>query len=88
MGLGIQTTATFVFAWRLTAVTFEPLQLDAFLFERQTSSVGVPGSGESLGVSRHGVAVASSLGFCLDLSAMVLGIRDRIVDVGRSMLGP
>jgi hypothetical protein len=86
-GLGIQATATFVYTWRFTAVTFEPLQFDAFLFERQTSSVGVPGSGESLGVSRHGVAVASFLGFSLDLSAMVLGIRDSIVDVGRTLLG-
>jgi hypothetical protein len=88
MGLGTQATATFVYAWRFAAVTFEPLQVDTFLFERRISTEGRPDSGESIGVSRHGVAFATSLGFTLDLSAMVLGIRDSIVDLGRSMVGP
>jgi hypothetical protein len=90
IGLGIQATASFVYAWRFVAVTFEPLQVNSFLFERRSMSVvnALPDAGVDLGLSRHGVAFASSLGISLDLSAMVLGIRDSIVDVGRSIAGP
>ena len=90
IGLGMQMTLTFVYAWRFGSVTCEPLRADAFLFERQTAIVSGYGTepGGSYGVSRNGVELSSSLGFSLNLSAMVLSIRDSIVGVTKQVIGP
>jgi hypothetical protein len=91
VGLGIQTAATFVYAWRFGALTFEPLRLDVFLFERRTAGLTTvyDDSGDSpaaLGISRNGIAISASLGASLDLSAIVLSIRDGIVGVTNRIL--
>jgi hypothetical protein len=88
-GLGIQADATFVYAWRYGALTVQPLGMSTFLFERQLASTGVVATagGDSLGLPRHGVWFGTFVGFSLDLSAMVLGIRDGIANVAKSIPG-
>jgi hypothetical protein len=90
IGLGVQADATFIYMWRFAALTVEPLRISASLFERQSDSVmGAVGTapGDTLGLARNGVSLGAAVGFSLDLSAMVLAMRDGVVGVTNSIVG-
>jgi hypothetical protein len=73
-GFSVTGEATFAYVWRFGAVTFQPLRVTSFMFERNRS-VPYP-AGYDYGVSRNGVMLAAAIGVSVDPAAMVLAVWD------------
>ena len=77
-GFGIQADAVLAYRWRFGALTLEPIRFVAFLGEHPQD--GRPASSQpgGYGISARGAALGAGAGLTLDLSAMVLAVRDAI----------